>query len=237
MSTPHEDDPRARLNALRRLHGEEHPGCAAAMVQLARSLTPGGDEAERLLARALDIQQKTLGADDPEVGLTARELGECYAARNDPGRAAPLLRLAADFCGRVLGEGSWQYAAALVRLAQVHLARRAFDEAELLYLRGLALLRESTGEDLNYSVCLNNLGMLYHIRGDDGRAEPLLRQVVDLRRRVAGEDHPLYLHALQDLAEFYRSRDDLARADAWQRQADEAGKRTRAGRGPARHPV
>jgi hypothetical protein len=69
-------------------------------------------------------------------------------------------------------------------------------------------------------VCLNNLGMLYHVMGDDARAEPLLRQVVEIRRRTLGEEHPRYLHSLQDMAEFYRSRNDLVQAEAWQQQAD-----------------
>jgi tetratricopeptide (TPR) repeat protein len=128
------------------------------------------------------------------------------------------------------GDETWQDGINLVRAAQAHLRRREFPQAERLFLRGLAVLRQTVGEDdLDYSVCLNNLGMLYHIIGDDARAEPLLRQVVDIRRRVAGETSPAYLHSLQDLAEFYRSRNDLAQAALWQRQADEVAEKVRPG--------
>jgi tetratricopeptide (TPR) repeat protein len=114
---------------------------------------------------------------------------------------------------------------------QALFTQRQFGEAERLYLRGLALLLGTTGEDdLVYSVCLNNLGMLYHVMGDDARAEPLLHQVVEVRRRPLGPEHPRYLHSLQDLAEFYRSRNDLVQAEAWQQQAD-ALERKLAGRG------
>jgi hypothetical protein len=111
-------------------------------------------------------------------------------------------------------------AADLVHLAQAHLRRRDFVAAESLLLRALAAFQEAPGEEINASVCLNNLGMLYHIVGDDDRAEPLLRQVADMRQKILGERHPLYLNSLKDLAEFYRSRNDLTQADVWQRQAD-----------------
>jgi hypothetical protein len=124
-----------------------------------------------------------------------------------------------------------QQAADLIRSAQALFTHRQFGEAERLYLQGLALLLGTTGEDdLVYSVCLNNLGMLYHVMGDDARAEPLLLQVVEVRRRTLGEEHPRYLHSLQDLAEFYRSRNDLVQAEVWQQQAD-ALERKLAGRG------
>jgi hypothetical protein len=108
----------------------------------------------------------------------------------------------------------------LVQLAQAHLRRREFLAAESLLLRAWALFGDAPGEELNVSVCLNNLGMLYHVVGDDDRAEPLLRQVADMRHKILGERHPMYLNSLKDLAEFFRSRSDLAQADVWQRQAD-----------------
>jgi tetratricopeptide (TPR) repeat protein len=128
-------------------------------------------------------------------------------------------------------------AIALVQRAQALITRRKFDEDERGLLRALAILHQTVGdEDLDYSVCLNNLGMLYHVRGDDDRAEPLLRQVVDIRRRAAGERHPLYLNSLQDLAEFFRSRDDLDQAALWQARADEVEKKIRDETNPRREP-
>jgi tetratricopeptide (TPR) repeat protein len=220
----------AALNILRTLHGDEHPQCAEVMLRLARAYAPGDEQAESLLLRALEIRKKALGEDDPEIGLTVKELAEHYLARRDYARALPHLELAAEFCRKVLGEESWQYATTLVQLGQIHLSRRNFTAAEPLYLRALAILQAAgTDQEVNASVCLNNLGMLYHIRGDDERAEPLLRQVIDMRQRALGERHPLYLHSLQDLAEFYRSRNDLGQAEAWQRQADELEKKIQAG--------
>jgi tetratricopeptide (TPR) repeat protein len=213
------------LQAVRRAPGEDHEEYADALIKLARVYPPGDERAERLLLRALEVQKKVLGEEAPEVGLTVRQLGELYLARRDPAHAVPMLALASDFCGKVLGQGSWQYAASLMQLGQAHLMLQDLDAAEPLYVRSLDVLRRAVGEDVNYSVCLNNLGMLYHMRGEPERAEPLLRRVVEVRRRAIGEEHPLYLHALQDLAEFYRSRDDDAQAAEWQRQADEVQKR------------
>jgi hypothetical protein len=121
---------------------------------------------------------------------------------------------------------SWQEALRLVQQGQDLIRRREFDEAERLLLRGLALLRNLVGdEDLHYSIGLNNLGMLYHVRGKDDLAEPLLLQVVDVRRRACGEQHPMYWRSLRDLADFYRSCNNPHQAALWQRQADEVEKK------------
>ncbi len=130
-------------------------------------------------------------------------------------------------------ERTWQEAVTCTRQAQLHIRRREFAEAERLLLRGMLLFRQTVGEDdLNYSVCLNNLGALYHVLGDDARAEPLLREVVEVRRRIAGEAHPMYLQSLQDLAEFHRSRNDAPQAAAWQRRAEEVEEKLRGGKAP-----
>ena len=106
---------------------------------------------------------------------------------------------------------------ALVLQAQAHIRRRHFADAERLLLRALPLFAD---DDLDRTACLNNLGMLYHVLGDPGRAEPLLREVVEARRRLVGEAHPSYRQSLLDLAAFYRSRGDLVRAEEWQRRHD-----------------
>lgn len=112
-------------------------------------------------------------------------------------------------------------AVALVLEAQRLIRRRAFAEAERLLLQAVVLFRTAgTEDDLDYSVCLNNLGSLYHVRGDAARAEPLLREVVEMRRRLVGPVHPAYRRAVLDLAAFYRSCGDLVQAEAWQRQAE-----------------
>ncbi len=124
---------------------------------------------------------------------------------------------------------SWQEAVRLVQQGQDLIRRRDFDEAERCLLRGLAALRALVGdEDLAYSVGLNNLGMLYHVRGDDARAELLLLQVVDVRRSAAGEQHPMYWRSLRDLADFYRSCNNPHQAALWQQQADEVEKKIQA---------
>lgn len=153
--------------------------------------------------------------------MNAKELADLHMARKDYARAEPVLRLHAESCP----QGTIEQATTLLSLGQVCLVQRRFAEAETLFVRSLGILLQTAGEeDLATTVCMNNLGTLYHILGDDARAEPLLRQVVEIRRRVLGETHPRYLHSLQDLAEFHRSRNDAAQAEFWQQLADEVEK-------------
>jgi Flp pilus assembly protein TadD len=153
----------------------------------------------------------------PERSLSPRELADLHMARQEYAEAEPLLRLLADS----VPKESTEHATALLSLGQICLVQRRFGEAEQQLVLSLTILLDTVGEeDLATTVCMNNLGTLYHIIGDDARAEPLLRQVVDIRRRILGETHPRYLHSLRDLAEFHRSRNDETQATFWQRQAD-----------------
>ena len=78
-----------------------------------------------------------------------------------------------------------------------------------------ALFKQLHGEEhIYYSTCLNNLGMLYARWGENAKAEAVLREVVELRRRSLGEDDVRFLDSLQDLAEFYQAIGDAAKAAA-----------------------
>src|SRR5262245_33492182 len=170
---------------------------------------------------------RTIGEiiDTSQGSPPAKELADLSMARKDYARAEPLLRQHAKSCP----QESSEHALTLLNLGEVCLAQRRFAEAEALFVRSLGILLQTVGEDdLATTVCMNNLGTLYHILGDDVRAEPLLRQVVEIRRRVLGETHPRYLHSLLDLAEFHRSHNDEVQAAFWQRQADEVEKKLHA---------
>jgi tetratricopeptide (TPR) repeat protein len=64
----------------------------------------------------------------------------------------------------------------------------------------------------DYVSSLQQLFMLYADLGDFTRAEPLLRQVVELRK-AKGETAPAYIYSLHDQALLYYKMGDLARAE------------------------
>ena len=51
---------------------------------------------------------------------------------------------------------------------------------------------------------MSGLGRLYMVQGKHSQAEPLYIKVLDVRRRVLGEQHPDTLTSMDDLASLYR---------------------------------
>ena len=74
------------------------------------------------------------------------------------------------------------------------------------------------GEDHpEYATGLSNLAMMYAMTGDYARAEPLLRQVLEIRKKALGEDHPEYAKDLSIVAALYLEKGDNARPNSCQR--------------------
>jgi tetratricopeptide (TPR) repeat protein len=61
--------------------------------------------------------------------------------------------------------------------------------AEEVLDRGAAKVRELGGSPVVQARVLDAIGNVYRSRGDKGRAEPLLLEALDLRRKTFGEDH------------------------------------------------
>src|SRR5262249_14383876 len=73
---------------------------------------------------------------------------------------------------------------------------------------------------------LNYLGYLHGELNEPQVAEPLHRQVLEVRRRVRGEDHPAVALSLTNLGLTYFNRGDYGKAEPLFRQAAEVRKRT-----------
>ena len=82
------------------------------------------------------------------------------------------------------------------------------------------------GEDHpDYAVSLNNLGGLYYHMGQYEKAEPLVRQSLEIQKRMLGEDHPDYALSLDNLASLYNNMGQYEKAEPLRRQSLEIRKR------------
>ena len=77
------------------------------------------EEAEPLLVRALTIKEQLLGADHPDVALSASNLGQLYVAQGQPVKAEPLYRRALSIRQKALGPSHPEVAKTLEELANV----------------------------------------------------------------------------------------------------------------------
>jgi tetratricopeptide (TPR) repeat protein len=188
----------------------------------ALSLEGAGDYAgaEPLFRRALAIDEKVLGPNDPYVAAILNNLAILLQAKGDFAGAEPLCRRALAIDEKALGKDHPLVAVDLNSLALLLLAKGDDAGAELLFRRALAINEKMLGPNHPHvATALNNLALLLRTKGDFAGAEPLYRRALAIDEKVLGPDHPDVATALNGLAELHRTCGDFAGAEPLYRRA------------------
>lgn len=228
-----EDLLRRSLAIRRNACGTGDPRVADTLDGLASLLARQGrlDEAELLAEEALARRRELAGNEHPIVASSLITLGNLALRRGDPTAAEGRFREALAIRERALPPSELAddlgTAHALNGLARSLAGRRdaaARTEAIAAYRRALGILRRAGPDSaVTTTTVLANLAVALSNAGDLDRAEPLLREVVDLRREQLGTDHPLLGQALYSLGRLLHRRGlpgDLDAAARHYRRAD-----------------
>src|SRR5438128_252083 len=89
-------------------------------------------------------------------------------------------------------------------LAALYANQHRYDQAEVLFKRGLAVLEKAHGpNDPEATVLMNNLADVYINRHRYADAERLLKRSIVVTEKAFGPDHPDIAQALNNLAALY----------------------------------
>jgi len=174
-------------------------------------------EAEPLMARALAIDEASLGKDHPNVAIRLNNLAQLYKATNRLSEAEPLMARALAIDESSLGKDHPKVAIRLNNLAGLYQATNRLAEVEPLMARALAIDEASLGKD-HPSVArdLNNLAQLYKATNRLSEAEPLMERVLVIVlqfTRRTGHPHPHLKDAINNygglLMEMGHSRNEV----------------------------
>lgn len=177
-------------------------------------------EAEPLMRRALELDEKRLGPDHPNVSILLGNLAVLLLDTNRSAEAEPLMRRALELDERSLGPDHPNVARGLGNLAMLLQANHRLEEAESLIRRALDLDERSLGPDHpNVAIRLNNLAVLLHDTNRLEEAEPLMRRVLELDEERFGPDHPNVAIGLNNLAVLLQDTNRLEEAELLMRQA------------------
>jgi tetratricopeptide (TPR) repeat protein len=170
-------------------------------------------EAEPLMRRALQIDERSYGPDHPTVATRLNNLAGLLYATNRLAEAEPLYRRALQIDERSYGPGHPEVARDLNNLALLLQATNRLAEAEPLMRRALQIDEHSYGPDHpTVARDLNNLALLLQATNRLAEAEPLSRRAVTLIhafRRRTGHEHP---HLEATLANHRRLLEALGRS-------------------------
>lgn len=208
------------LESRRRLHGDDSPEVARALLALGRLRLDQARyaEADSAIRRGLAIADRHLAGDHPVAlaGLTA--LGK---VAEEEGRFDEAI-VAFDSVRRMLAEDpeSLEHANAMVALANTHFYAGHLDASDSLNTAALPALRRHRG-DLHPLVAdvLINLGATQFERGNYPAAETFNRAALSRIRAWYGNSHPVTASALTVLGRSLVFQERRAAADSALREA------------------
>jgi serine/threonine-protein kinase len=184
-----------------RTEGPDDPATLFSLNQLANMLVRNGrhNEGIRAFREALKRRRRVLGTDHADTLRSMNDLAFWSGDGGRHGEAIALHREVIERRSRVLGpehyDTLWSTNDLAVALGRVGRYR----EAEALLLDALATWRRS---DISQEpdAFMENLADAYHGQERYEEAEALIGEVLEIRRRLFGDEHPQTLSAIRNQA-------------------------------------
>ena len=161
-------------------------------------------QAQTQLQRALELERRTLGLENPATIETMIHLGNLADAERNSSEAEAIFKQTLATANRVLGPDNADTLEAMKGLANAYFHQGKYAQAQPLYDQVLQTRRRELGpENPDTLMAMNNLAANYSDEGKNAEAEALFSQVADAHSRALGPDHPDTLLAVNNLADVY----------------------------------
>lgn len=177
------------------------------------------ESAEHHLRKALELNRRVFGLENPAVARSLRNLGMTLCDRGAYAESEELLRESVDQTRSLFGPNAVEMADALGQLAFVVHRRGAASEAEQLCRDALKITRSHPDEDLGVATMnLQHLAVLREEAGDLAESETLLRESMAIQEQSKGPNDPTLAATLTNLARLLRNRpEDREAVDLYDR--------------------
>lgn len=181
---------RAALTDAERL-GVASPAVATVLLALGQLRYQLGDvaESERMLTRALEIRERTLGPEHAETAVLLNALARVHFKKGDfPQADRLLLRLLK--IRQQLGAEHPEVANVLASLATLRQSLGKYDAAEQLWRRVVTIREQAFPNDVALALALEGLADVLSPQGNREEALALRERAIAIRERALGADHP-----------------------------------------------
>lgn len=184
------------------------------------------EPARQLVERALKLQSKVLGPDDPATLRSQRLLARLLQYQAHYDAAEKLYRATLARQEQLLGANHPEAIRTGTSLGQLAAQQGRYAEAEKILLRTSAASEKAFGPDHPDTLsALHGLAVAYDGTQQYAKEETLWRELFQRRLRTLGPDHPDTLDTEQNLAYVYYREGKLPEAEKLQREALEIEKR------------
>jgi len=164
------------------------------------------EELENLYKQVLEINEKELGKDHPEIATNISQLGGVYESQGKYAEAVSLYKREIEIKQKELGKDHPEIATNLSHLAGLLKSQGKYAEAEYLYKRSLAINEKVFGRGHSYvASTLHSLAVLYRIQGKYEQAEYFFQRSLAIKEKNFGKDNLGLATLLHNFAVFYFS--------------------------------
>jgi tetratricopeptide (TPR) repeat protein len=200
----------------RRVYGDDDPSLAAILSRWAEMLrrTERTEEAETLYREALAIMENQPEAEQGGLGPILCNLGLLLTGEGQFAEAADLYRQALDFTRRTNGPGNAVHTYPMLGLSLNLRYLGEGEESGALAVEALELARKALGDDHAQTATMKvNLAATHLADGQEGPAEPLLRQAIAVFEQTLPSPDFWYGVAQSLLGEVLTNRGDYDQAE------------------------
>ena len=178
------------------------------------------DKAEPPAQKSLEVREKALGKDSPEVAETLSTQGAIWQEKSDFAKAEAALQRALQIREKALKEDHICVATTVNQMGGLYKELGAYNKAEPLYQRALTIRTAKIGEgSLEVAQSQSDLGGLYLAMGNYAGAEPFYQKALDVRKSKLGDDHPDVAETLNEMGNLEKRRGAYPRAEGRYREA------------------
>jgi serine/threonine-protein kinase len=174
-------------------------------------------QAQTLLTRALDLQRRVLGPDDPQTLTSLSEMSLLLTEEGNYSEAEKLQREAFVTRARVLGPEHPDTLTSMARLATILSLQGRNAEAVKMKRDAFAISQRVLGPEDPMSLRMaNSLVAVLWQQGDDRlyrEAEQVQRDAINIEKRVLGPEHPDTLNGMINLGVLTRRMGRYAEAE------------------------
>jgi CHAT domain-containing protein len=180
---------------------------ASGLTQKAHELSKAGRYGEAIpyAKRSLEITERALGKNHPDVAINLNDLANLHVELVDYAEADRLYKRSLEITENASGKDHPNVAMSLNNLAELYRRTGRYAEAEPLYKRSLEIVERAYGKDhSDVAISLTNLAEFYRIIGRYAEVEPLCKRALEIKQKVLSKDHPDIAIGLNNLALLYR---------------------------------
>jgi CHAT domain-containing protein/Tfp pilus assembly protein PilF len=171
-------------------------------------------DAIRLAERALNLEEKSLGPNHPDIVSSFNYLASLYIKNGAYSKAEPLFQRALKVMEKAPDTNPADFASLLNNYAYLHSQQANYDEAEQMYQRALEIREKSLGaEDSDVALSLNNLARVASLKGDYDKAEQLYTRSLNMLENLPDTKAQDLAKSFNNLAELYDRTGDVEKAE------------------------